>query len=69
MNNPNQQIKLDLSDAETITCDECKGKYFATSFIIKRLAAIMSPTGQEAMIPLQIFRCNDCGHVNKEFLK
>ena len=28
----------------------------------------MSPNGQEIIAPVQVFGCNKCGHVNKEFM-
>ena len=51
-----------------ITCDKCGNHTFETVVLIKRISAIMSPTGQEALVPIQVFSCNACGWVNKEFL-
>jgi len=33
-----------------------------------KLSALLSPTGQEAMIPIQVFCCAKCGYINKGFL-
>ena len=35
---------------------------------MRKLSALLSPTGQEAMIPIQVFACAKCGHINKGFL-
>ena len=35
--------------------------------MLKKLSALMSPTGQEAIIPVAAFACQSCGHINKEF--
>ena len=35
--------------------------------MLKKLSAIISPTGQEALIPVAAFACEACGHINKEF--
>ena len=68
MNQPiQQQIPVNLKDAQDIECEECKGQYFCPVFSIKRLSALVSPTGQETMIPIQTFQCSSCGHVNKDF--
>ena len=32
------------------------------------LSALLSPTGEEAKIPIQVFACAKCGHINKGFL-
>jgi hypothetical protein len=69
MSNPQQQINVDLSQAEDITCEECEGKLFSPAFMIKRISALMSPTAQETLAPIQIFKCDSCSHVNELFLK
>ena len=37
--------------------------------MIKRLSPIVSPTGQEALIPVQVYSCGNCGKVPKMFLE
>ena len=62
-----QQKNLDLSGAENVTCDKCSYGLFETSFLVKRVTAAMSPTGQEGIIPIPVFLCKKCGHINEEF--
>jgi hypothetical protein len=69
MNNPTQNININLKDAEDIKCDECENSYFVPAFMIKKISALMSPTGQEIMAPVQLFQCASCKHVNKKFLE
>jgi len=64
----NQEISINLKDALDITCSECENNYFVPTFQIKKLSALVSPTGQETMIPIQLFQCSKCGHVNEDFL-
>ena len=66
--NPNMQVKVSLKDAHDVACEKCGHKLFTQLMMFKKLSAVMSPTGEESMIPIQVFACNDCGHVNKEFL-
>ena len=61
------QVQVDLRDAETIKCRDCNNYLFITSFILKRLSAIVSPNGQEAVVPVQVFSCGSCGKVPKIF--
>jgi hypothetical protein len=35
---------------------------------MRKLSALLSPTGQETMIPIPVFACAKCGHINKGFL-
>lgn len=58
---------FDLSTAATLTCDKCQHSYFESAFVIKKVVASASPTGQEGVIPIPVFVCKSCGHVNQEF--
>ena len=58
---------VDLTHAKDIECEKCQGKGFRQTMMLKRLSALVSPTGQEAIIPVAAFACDSCGHVNKEF--
>ena len=58
-----QQVQVDLKQADTIKCSDCGNYLFITSFILKRLSALVSPNGQEALIPVQVYSCGNCGKV------
>ena len=66
---PQAQVQVDIRDAETIKCNDCNNYLFITSFVLKRLSAIVSPTGQEALIPVQVYSCGNCGKVAEGFLE
>jgi DNA-directed RNA polymerase subunit RPC12/RpoP len=63
-----KQVNVDISQADDVKCDECGHDVFVPVFHIKKVSAIMSPNGQEIIAPVQVFGCNKCGHVNKEFM-
>ena len=65
MNNPEQQI--DLSKTTPEICEKCENDTFVQVYKMRKLSALLSPTGQETMIPIQIFACHKCGHINKGF--
>ena len=58
-----QQQQVNISDTETVACDECGNPVFIQAFFLRRLSALMSPTGQEALIPIQVYSCGNCGKV------
>jgi uncharacterized Zn finger protein len=68
MQGQEQQINVNLKDAEDVECYKCKNLYFTPVVRIKRISPLMSPSGEEMMAPIQTFQCNSCGHVNKQFL-
>ena len=57
-----------LAQAESVSCEHCANQTFVGVMMMKRISAIISPTGKEAVVPIQTFACNACGFVNKEFL-
>ena len=65
---PKTQVKVDLTQAETVKCEYCENYLFISSTIIKRLSAILSPTGEEALIPIDVYSCGNCGRVPASML-
>jgi len=63
-----QQIQAALKDAIDVDCDECQNGYFTPVFAVKKISALVSPNGQEIVIPLQILKCDKCNHINDSFL-
>jgi hypothetical protein len=66
---PKAEVQVDLKKADTIKCDDCGNYLFITAHVIKRLSPIISPSGQEALIPVQVYSCGNCGKVPKMFLE
>ena len=62
------QMNIDFSKTEPNVCNECENDTFSQVFKIRKLSALLSPTGKETMIPIQVFACAKCGHINPEFL-
>jgi|TARA_R110000851_G_scaffold11584_2_gene40440 uncharacterized Zn finger protein len=65
---PKTQVKIDLKDLSDIICENCSSTFFRQVSAFKKLSALVSPTGKEQIIPVPVFRCDECGHINKEFL-
>jgi uncharacterized Zn finger protein len=58
-----QTMTVDLSAAESIICKSCGNYSFIQSYFLKRISALISPNGQESIIPVQVFSCGNCGEV------
>ena len=65
-NHMNMNIKM--ADTKPIRCDKCESSIFTAALHFRRVSALVSPTAQEAVVPLNIYVCHDCGHINDEFL-
>ena len=60
---PQQQVQVDLSDADTMKCQKCENSIFIQGYVIKKISAIVSPTGKEVIAPIQVFNCGNCGEM------
>jgi len=61
-------INVDLSQTDELKCDECGSAVFHPAFILRKVSAFLSPSGKDTIVPIQVFACDSCGNVNKEFL-
>ena len=64
-----QNINIDLNSADNISCEACNNETFMPAFVLKNVSALMSPTGKDTIVPIQIFKCSKCDHVNEKFLE
>ena len=65
---PQGQQQLDISKADTIVCEECGNASFIQAFFLKKVSALVSPTGKEAIVPIQVFSCGNCGAIPKNMI-
>lgn len=66
-----QNLKVspqDIINSKNASCDECKCENFKNEFLIKVISPLLSPTGKELHVPIPVFACSKCGHVNKSFM-
>ena len=61
-------LQIDISKTDTIVCEECGNASFIQAFFLKKVSALVSPTGKEAIIPMQVFSCGNCGAIPKNMI-
>lgn len=68
---PSQAAQLNLNprDLEDVVCDACENYTFQNVVLMKRISALQSPSGREAFVPVEVFACAACGHVNDRFIQ
>tara|TARA_R100000008_G_C3478909_1_gene112815 strand:- start:58 stop:261 length:204 start_codon:yes stop_codon:yes gene_type:complete len=59
MNNP-ADINVNLNEAEDLQCSECDSVYFEQVFRVKKISALLSPSGKEMMAPIPLLCCINC---------
>ena len=62
-----RQMNVDISQTTEMKCEKCGNNTFKQTMMLRKMSAIVSPNGQETIIPVGVFACESCNHVNKEF--
>ena len=65
-NTPKLNISLDKTTP--IGCDECSNTIFQEGTLLRKASKILIGSHQDALVPIPVFVCSKCGHVNEEFL-
>ena len=68
MNGKQQNVNINPADCEDVLCEKCENQTFQPAFMFKKISAVLSPTGAEALIPVQVYSCIECSHINAGFL-
>lgn len=68
MEAPKVPINFDLRMTNATCCESCKGEAFIEALMLRRVSALLSGTGKEGFVPIQVFACAKCGHVNSQFI-
>lgn len=64
------QVKpnLDITQTTPEVCDNCNGQAFRDALLLRKVSALLTETGKEGYLPIQVFACVKCGHVNSHFI-
>jgi uncharacterized Zn finger protein len=65
-----QAPKLNVSLDKTVamTCDECGHEVFQEGMMLRKVSKFLTGNPQDGLVPIPVFQCTKCGHVNQEFL-
>ena len=68
-NNLGNALKgMSPSDLPDVVCDKCGNPTFRQVVLLKKVSAALSPSGNTSFLPMPVFECSNCGHVNDELL-
>ena len=61
MQDINQQagVRINLADTPWTVC-ECGGHTFEPGLMFKKISSLLSPSGKEEVMPVEIFKCTEC---------
>lgn len=61
-----EKIRLNLKDAPWMECSE-KNKVFGSQVLFKRISPLLSPSGKEEFVPIEVIVCEKCKKVPRFF--
>ena len=62
------QVNIDINQTQAVVCEECNHVHFEQVVVLRKASGLLTGTGQPTYIPIPVFACTKCGHVNAEFL-
>ena len=65
----NDRLKgLKLKDLDGVECNECGNPTFIQVHLLRKISAVLSPNGKGGFLPVPIFQCAACGHINEDLM-
>ena len=61
-------LNISLDKTKEMTCDKCGNNAFSEVTLLRKASRLLTGTPQDALIPIPVFACSKCSHVNDEFL-
>jgi len=68
MSQEQMNLNITLDKTTGMSCDECGNEVFQEGVLLRKASRFITGTAQDAMIPIPVFTCSKCGHVNEEFI-
>ena len=68
MNREQPGLNIDFSQTTAEVCEKCGNDTFIQVYKMRKLSALLSPAGKPSMIPMPLFACAKCNHINSTFL-
>lgn len=61
------RLNINPDDMKPMVCTECGGMYFKQVMAINKVSKFLTGGDKDTIIPVPVFRCDDCGAIPEEF--
>ncbi len=68
MQNQQPTLNISLDKTTPYVCDSCSNATFAEGTLLRKASKFLTGSPEDSLIPIPVFYCTKCGHVNKEFI-
>jgi hypothetical protein len=58
-----------VENAKNVACEICNSEVLKQVYVIKHISALLTGDSKDTYIPVPIFACNSCNHINEVFAK
>lgn len=62
-----QNLNVDFNQTTPVICEECSSPYFQQTLVIRQVSGILTGQREPSFVPIPVFSCAKCGHVNEQF--
>jgi len=62
-----QQVKVNVADQPNIECENCKNIFFDKVTVIKKISKLLVGTPDDQLVPMETYKCTECGNINEDF--
>ena len=63
-----QQINVPLDKTSGVVCEKCGNDTFVAAALLRKVSKFITGDSQDGLMPIQVFPCLKCNHVNAEFI-
>lgn len=68
MKNNQVNVNVTLDKTVPVACDECGNTVFVEGLLLRKVSRFLTGQAQDGIIPIPVFSCSKCQHVNEEFI-
>jgi len=62
-----QQIQVNVADSPNVECENCKNIFFDKVTVIKKISKLLVGTPDDQLVPMETYKCTECGNINEDF--
>lgn len=63
----NKLTPAQVENAKNLECEKCGSQLMKQVTVIKVVSGLLTGESRDTLIPVPLFACNSCSHVNKIF--
>jgi len=68
METPKTNLNITLDKTIPMSCEACESSVFHEVVMIRKASKFLIGAAQDALIPIPVFACAKCNHVNSDLL-